>query len=86
MIITPSPNTYAQFKVMHSALVNKHDDTVVFMVDTSNSSFVGRIAIVFSKTPEIRIDIYFSNPSLAVADLLVDFPEAIAVSGISVGE
>lgn len=85
MILAPYPYTYDQFKVMHSTLVNKHDDTVVYMIFENSPTHVIRIAAVFSKTPDIRIDVGFGNQNLTVATLLNDFPDAVAVYGISVG-
>lgn len=84
MILVTRPDTYARFVETYNALVSKNDATVAYILFT-DPAYVTRIAAVFKNTPDVRLDVTFGNPTLTVADFLINFPDAIAVSGISVG-
>jgi hypothetical protein len=87
MIVTASPLTYVQFKVLYEKF-NKNDSTLVYTTDKETDTRVLQIAVVFEKLSNIRLDA--GSPIEAAIDvkksiLLTDFPNAIQVNSISVG-
>lgn len=81
MIISPPSvpglDRYAAFKVLYAAFIQKHDATVVYNQQQSDPSLSTRILVVFSNTPSLRLDF---DESKLISEILVDFPDALAVS------